>query len=189
MFETMPLPASNVLLVPQNECIYQRLLQRCMTPEMQSFEETIHEFGDCRYHLEYNAAESKMALSLQLPELDTYFSRQLLGQQALSEVASSLKGIAALAPTAKGYHVTVDIDVKLLSRLSSGQQENWARTLASLRLMLIGHPLRQHFKRLEAGQSQPGPAEPCCSTPGQVRWVRCAPPTGGSALGDGCSAN
>lgn len=135
---------------------------------MQSFEETIQEFGDCKYHLENTVTENKMTLSLQLPELDSYFSRQLLGQQALGEVATSLKGIATLAPTAKGYHVSIDIDVKLLSRLSSGQQENWARTLASLRLMLIGHPLRQQFKRLEAGQSQAGPAEPCCSTPGQV---------------------
>ncbi|KAG2483731.1 hypothetical protein HYH03_017449 [Edaphochlamys debaryana] len=72
--------------------------------------------------------------------------------------------------------VALEVDVPLLSRLSEGQREGWSRALASLRVLLAGHPIRQVFQALEAGTLQGGPPLLCCNTPGQAYVIKPAGP-------------
>jgi hypothetical protein len=67
---------------------------------------------------------------------------QVLNSKAMDDVASAYKGIAKLVKPAPPYHVALDIDMKLLARLSQQQQQQWATLLASVRMLVVGHPLR-----------------------------------------------
>ncbi|EFJ40594.1 actin-related protein ArpC2 [Volvox carteri f. nagariensis] len=121
---------------------------------------------------------------------------KVLGPQVVEEVAAAFRGIATAsepstqethekhdapqtapanpqpAPPGGRYHVALDIDLPLLARLSAAQQDSWSRSLASLRLLMVGHPLRQVFRALEAGSLAPGPPLVCCNTPGQVFVIK-----------------
>ncbi|PNH07039.1 hypothetical protein TSOC_006551, partial [Tetrabaena socialis] len=93
----------------------------------------------------------------------------VLGADVMAAVAAAFKGVATLSQQQlePPYQVALDVDIALLSRLSGPQQDQWSRSLASLRLLLAGHPLRQVFRALEAGTLQAGPPLVCCNTPGQ----------------------
>ncbi|KXZ52667.1 ARPC2 protein [Gonium pectorale] len=52
------------------------------------------------------------------------------------------------------------------------KQDGWSRSLASVRLLLAGHPIRQVLRALEAGSLAAGPPVVCCNTPGQVYIIK-----------------
>ena len=51
-------------------------------------------------------------------------------------------GSSSSSSSGSSSRVALDVDVALLARLSAGQREGWSRSLASLRLLLAGHPIR-----------------------------------------------
>lgn len=121
-----------------------------------------------------SATAGKIVLSFSLAELGA-FSEQVLNSKAMEDVASAYKGIAKLVKPEPPYHVALDIDLKLLARLSQQQQQQWATLLASVRMLVVGHPLREQFRALEAGTIQHGPAVCCCNVPGQIYFVKPSP--------------
>ena len=62
----------------------------------------------------------------------------------IDAVAAAFRGVATVSHQVPEppYQVALEVDVALLARLSGPQQDGWSRSLASLRLMLAGHPLR-----------------------------------------------
>ena len=75
---------------------------------------------------------------------------QVLNTKAMDDVAAAYKGIAKLVKPEPPYHVALDVDMKLMSRLSQPQQQQWATLLASVRMLVVGHPLR--YAEMDAGR-------------------------------------
>ncbi|KAG2426423.1 hypothetical protein HYH02_014782 [Chlamydomonas schloesseri] len=86
--------------------------------------------------------------------------------------AASSASTSTSASTSASSSVALEVDVGLLARLSAGQRQGWSRSLASVRLLLAGHPIRQVFLALEAGSLRAGPPVVCCNTPGQVYVIK-----------------
>ncbi|GFR45830.1 hypothetical protein Agub_g7194, partial [Astrephomene gubernaculifera] len=188
--------SSGILINCQNRIIQSRILQliqqKAAGIDIQPFEEHAYEFGGCEYLLVAGRGGG-LRLLLGLPQLEGSFQQQVLGPDVMEAVAAAFRGVAtvsqpstapAAAAAAEGdqqqqaqqqqgrYQVALDVDLALLCRLSGGQREGWSRSLASLRLLLAGHPLRQVFRALEAGSLSAGPPVVCCNTPGQVYIIR-----------------
>eukprot|EP00198_Chlamydomonas_reinhardtii_P014236 XP_001703573.1 predicted protein [Chlamydomonas reinhardtii] len=112
-----------------------------------SFEESAYEFGGCEYRLCVSASPAVAAaapgasvaaaggcggltvrLEFSLPRLPAAFQRQVLGPEVRAALAAAFQGVARLLPD---------------TAAAGGQErEGWSRSLASLRLLLAGHPIR-----------------------------------------------
>ncbi|GLC62418.1 hypothetical protein PLESTB_001897300 [Pleodorina starrii] len=151
------------------------LLVRAAGLEIQSLEEHAHEFGGCEYLLVAGPGQGgSLRLLFAMPQLAGPFQQQVLGPEVIDSVAAAFRGVAVVSrqPPEPPFHLALDVDLHLLARLSAPQQDGWSRSLASLRLLLAGHPLRQVFRALEAGTLQAGPPLVCCNTPGQVYVIK-----------------
>ncbi|GLI66878.1 hypothetical protein VaNZ11_010875, partial [Volvox africanus] len=169
---------SGILISCQNRLIQSRIIQliqqKASGPDIQNIEEHAPEFGGCEYLLVAGGRGGTLRLLFALPQLSGQFQQQVLGPEVIEAVSVAFRGVAVVSELAPDppYQLALDVDLPLLARLSAPQQEGWSRSLASLRLLLAGHPLRQIFRALEAGSLQTGPPIVCCNTPGQVYVVR-----------------
>uniref|UniRef100_A0A7S0Y8B3 Arp2/3 complex 34 kDa subunit n=1 Tax=Polytomella parva TaxID=51329 RepID=A0A7S0Y8B3_9CHLO len=177
------------ILGPENTIVFKRLtklLQDIPKNNCSAFEEIISEFGQCHYQILYKE-DGSLKLSFQLPELEQQFKRQLLSRKAIENVGLFFKGVAKLSTAIeKGFHVSLDIDINLLLRLTPSQQKLWAKSFSSIRLLLIGQPLRYYFSALASGSlpacssSIPPHTQMFSSQPGQRYGIQ--PATDGQSV-------
>ncbi len=97
-------------------------------------DERVHEFGDCQFLLS-RRPEGGVGLSLSISSATP--------ESVQEACAAAYKGIARLTnEPLPGFQATLDINMRMLSRLPPAQQEFWIREIASVRLAVTSGPLR-----------------------------------------------
>lgn len=104
-----------------------------------SVEERVYEWGDVQYLLQHVPDKGSTRLSLSMPVHD--------GDTCLSDGTgtwmAAYKGIATLVnPPHEDYLITLELNVRMLSKLPRQQQLYFITELASLRLQITSSPLR-----------------------------------------------
>lgn len=123
-----------------NTIVYERLVSWIVEKSAvshQAIEEKVYEWGDVQYLLQHNPDTDSIRLSLSMPVND--------GDSRMDGSAwmAAYKGIATLlTPPLGGYLITLDLNVRMLSKLSQQQQQYCIMELASLRLHVTSSPLR-----------------------------------------------
>ncbi|GAX73806.1 hypothetical protein CEUSTIGMA_g1257.t1 [Chlamydomonas eustigma] len=126
-----------------NGLLYNRMKQWVHIPPTIQKQEKLCEWGGVKYLLQHMLDES-MKLSVYMPELS---SCDDVNKDV--ETAVLFKGMASVdAQVISGYHITLDVNVRLLRRLPDQQQAFWLRELSSIRCKIMTSSLRKLSHRL-----------------------------------------
>ncbi|KAJ9510402.1 hypothetical protein QJQ45_015869 [Haematococcus lacustris] len=163
-------------IVPESKAVFE-LIMRYLTALVENKSPPpphhhLHEFDDCQY-LVHGDSAGGLRLSFALPCLEDCFREQLLTENTLELIQGAYQGMATvLQPPEPGYQVSLQLEVRVLTRISPADRAYWVRLMASIRQLVTGQPLRFHFSRLGEGRSAPGPVEVHCSRPGKEYFVK-----------------
>lgn len=96
--------------------------------------EQVHEWDGAHYMLERGPQGSiTIALSMLQASGTT---------KAYEALALAYKGVAKVVDPPCGYAICLDVNVRMLTRMDAHQRDFWIKELASLRLNIMGAPLR-----------------------------------------------
>ena len=121
-----------------NNIVHDRLVQWIVANKADDdgkhMEERVYEWGDASYLLQNDLHQGSIRLSLSLPDLE---------ECSPAAWGGAYKGIATpILPPAEGYTCTLDLNLRMLSKLPQSQRDFWLKELASLRLHVCSTPLR-----------------------------------------------
>ncbi|KAJ9508588.1 hypothetical protein QJQ45_012127 [Haematococcus lacustris] len=133
-------------IVPESKAVFE-LIMRYLTALVESKSPPpphhhLHEFDDCQY-LVHGDSAGGLRLSFALPCLEDCFREQLLTENTLELIQGAYQGMATvLQPPEPGYQVSLQLEVRVLTRISPADRAYWVRLMASIRQLVTGQPLR-----------------------------------------------